>query len=162
LLAPAGAAVAATLMLLRLHFEPPAVPAYSLGSAAAPAPQIVRRGGSFALDLRPVSPVVGAIGAKGFLVQLAGDPAAEHPKEDRVRPWDLPFTMDVDGTVHIAGPVDTLFAGVPDGRWEAAVAVGRPEMLPTAPLDVLRARRGKSPDAWHLVWEPIVLRPAGP
>jgi hypothetical protein len=148
LLAPAAAAVAAGLMLLRLHFEPPAVPAYSLPPAAASSVTPLARGGSFVLDLRPQTPVVGAVAARGFLLQ-----------GDQVTPWDPPFSVDVDGTVHIAGTVDVLFKGVPAGVWEVAVAVGRPEMLPTAPQDVLRARAGKSPDTWHLAWERVEIRP---
>jgi hypothetical protein len=148
LLAPAAVAVAAGLMLLRLHFEPPAVPAYTLPPAAAAAVTSLARGGSFSLDLRPEAPVVGAVAARGFLLQ-----------DGKVTPWDAPFSVDVDGAVHIAGPVDVLFKGVPPGVWEAAVAVGRPEMLPTAPRDVLRARDGTSPATWHLVWERVQLGP---
>jgi hypothetical protein len=144
-LAPGGATVAIVLVLLRMHFEPPAVPTYSLPTPAVAA---LRPGDGFTLNLRPDGPVVGAVAARGFLLQ-----------GDKVRPWDPPFTVDVDGTVHIAGAVDTLFRGVPAGAWEVAVAVGRPEMLPTAPQDVLRARRGTSPATWHLVWERVDLRP---
>ena len=146
LLAPAAGTVAIALMLLRLHFEPPAVPAYSVRPAPPAAGIALRRGGTFAIDLHPASPVVGAVAARGFLLQ-----------GQSVHPWDPPFSVDVDGEVHIAGPVGTLFAGVPDGAWEVAVAVGRPEMLPTAPDDVLRARAGTSPDTWHLAWERIEL-----
>jgi hypothetical protein len=151
LLAPAASTVAVVLMLLRLHFEPPAVPAYSVRPAAPAAGIVLRRGGSFAVDLHPDSPVVGAVAARGFLLQ-----------GESVHPWDPPFSVDVDGEVRIAGSVAALFAGVPDGAWEVAVAVGRPEMLPTAPRDVLRARGGTSPDTWHLAWERVELRPDGP
>jgi hypothetical protein len=64
-----------------------------------------------------------------------------------------------DGTVRIAGDVDTLFAGVPKGEWEVAVAVGRPETLPTAPNDVLRARdQHEASVSWRLVRERVILR----
>jgi hypothetical protein len=144
-LAPGGAAVAIALVLLRMHFEPPAVPEYS---RQGPDETPLQPGGTFTLDLRPGGPVVGAVAARGFLLQ-----------GDWVTPWDPPFTVDVDGTVHIAGAVDTLFRGVRPGAWEVAVAVGRPEMLPTAPQDVLRARHGTSPATWHLVWERVRLQP---
>jgi hypothetical protein len=151
LLAPAAGTVAIVLMLLRLHFEPPAVPAYSIRPAAPAAGIALARVGTFVIDLHPDSPVVGAVAARGFLLQ-----------GESVHPWDPPFSVDVDGEVHITGPVGTLFAGVPDGAWEVAVAIGRPEMLPTAPQDVLRARAGTSPDTWHLAWERVELRPGAP
>jgi hypothetical protein len=56
--------------------------------------------------------------------------------------------------------VDALFAGVPAGPWEVAIAVGRPETLPTAPRDILRARDGGAAGAdaaWRLVRQRIVL-----
>jgi hypothetical protein len=150
LLAPAGATVATVLVLLRLHFEPTGVPMYSV-RPASPSVVAVHRGDAFALDLHPERPVVGAVAARGFLLQ-----------GESVHPWQAAFSVDVDGEVHITGDVDTLFAGVPDGRWEAAVAVGRPEMLPTAPRDVLRARAGTSPSTWHLAWEVVELQPRAP
>ena len=64
------------------------------------------------------------------------------------------------GTVRLDGAVDTLFAGVPLGAWDVAIAVGRPETLPTAPRDILRARDAGASDAdaaWRLVRERIVL-----
>jgi hypothetical protein len=148
LLVPGAAAVAVALVSLRLHFQPPTVPAYAVANAG-PDPVTLTPGGQFELELRPQSPVTGAIAARGFLLQ-----------GDTVRPWDPPFTVAGDETVRIAGPVDALFAGVPAGSWEAAVAVGRPETLPTAPNDVLRAR-GQQPDAagWRLVRERVLLRP---
>ncbi len=148
LVAPGAVAVAVGLMFLRLHFEPPHVPAYALASPAPAAAAVLLRGASFEMDLRPESPVVGAVAARGFLLQGGA-----------VRPWDAPFVVDADGTVHIAGPVDRLFAGVPSGTWQVAVAVGRPEMLPTDPRDVLHARDTTSPSTWHLVWERVELRP---
>jgi hypothetical protein len=89
----------------------------------------LRRGSTFAMELRPSARVEGAVGARGFLL-----------RGDVVRPWDAPFVVDRDGTVRVAGAVDALFAGVPSGPLEIAVAVGRPENLPTAPRDVLRER----------------------
>jgi hypothetical protein len=102
------------------------------------------------MELRPTAPVEGAVGARGFLV-----------RDNVVRPWDAPFVVDRDGTVRIAGAVDSLFAGVPSGEWDIAVAVGRPENLPTAPRDVLRARdsSGGGAASWHLVVERGRLEP---
>ncbi|MGH7271986.1 MAG: hypothetical protein ACREJ3_16270, partial [Polyangiaceae bacterium] len=64
-----------------------------------------------------------------------------------------------DGSIRIAGAVDTLFAGVPKGDWVVAVAVGRPATLPTAPRDVLRERTEDVPSmSWRLVRERIRLQ----
>jgi hypothetical protein len=153
LLVPAAVAVTAALLLLRLHFQPPTVPAYTLAplasdaGAAGAAVVEVHPGGRFSIELRPSQPVVGAVAARGFLL-----------RGDDVRPWDPPFEVARDGTVRLAGPVDVLFAGVPAGEWEVAVAVGRPENLPTAPRDVLRARdEDAGTSVWHLVRERIRL-----
>jgi hypothetical protein len=150
-LLPAAVIVAVGLVTLRLYFQPPTVPAFAIagapaGSAGDAIP--VAAGGSFEVELRPEAPVTGAIAARGFLL-----------RGDEVRPWDPPFSVSADGTVRIAGPVDTLFAGVPAGAWEVAVAVGRPETLPTAPNDILRARE-VDPRAlsWRLVRERVFLR----
>jgi len=146
LLVPAAAAVAAALVAVRLHFEPPTVPTYSLaadGGEVALAP-----GSAFDMVLRPAAPVKGAIGARAFLV-----------RGDEVRPWDAPSSVGLDGSVRIAGPVDALFRGVPAGPWEIAVAVGRPEVLPTAPRDVMRRGEDSRPSAWRMVRERIRLEP---
>lgn len=101
----------------------------------------------FEIELCPTSHVEGAIAARGFLL-----------RGDEVRPWDPPFSVTTEGIVRIAGRVDVLFAGVPSGSWEVALAVGRPEVLPTAPRDVLRARsKGPIESGWHLVREWIRL-----
>jgi hypothetical protein len=101
------------------------------------------------MDLRPSAPVDGAVAARAFLL-----------RGDAVRPWSIPFAVERDGTVRIVGPVDTLFAGVPSGAWEVAIAVGRPENLPTDPRDVLHARDRAADSgaaAWHLVRERVRL-----
>jgi hypothetical protein len=110
------------------------------------------------MDVRPQGPVYGAVGARAFLLH-----------DDTARPWEAPFSVARDGTVRIEGAVDTLFAGVPPGDWEIAVAVGRPETLPRAPYDVLRARgpadagveavdaAAVGQAAWHLVVERVRL-----
>jgi len=147
-LLPLAAVVAGALIALRLHFEPPTVPPYTLAGTGDEV--LLAPGDRFVIDLRPTAPVKGAVAARAFLL-----------RGDEVRPWDPPFSVATDGSVHIAGSVDALFAGVPAGPWEVAVAVGRPEVLPTAPKDVLRARDSTSPApaqaGWHLVRERVRL-----
>lgn len=125
LLVPAGAAVAAGLVALRVHFQPPTVPGYALEGDAG-AEVTLRPGATFEMVLRPSAPVTGAVGARGFLFG----------EGDR-RPWDPPFSVAVDGTVSATGTREALFPGVPPGDWDIAVAVGRPETLPTRPGDFL-------------------------
>ncbi len=163
LLVSVAIAVAGALLALRLHFQPPTVPAYTLGASepplhAPPSPARdatgsaadrevpVARAGRFSIAAHPEGAVVGAIAARGFLV-----------RDGHVRPWDPPFEVTRDGSVRIAGPADTLFAGVPDGPWEIALAVGRPETLPTAPNDILRVRGDAGLAAWRLLRERIRL-----
>jgi hypothetical protein len=128
-LVPTAALGAGALIALRLHYQPPRVPEYVVANASD-AEQPLAPHGQFDVVLRPAARVDGAIGARAFLL-----------RGDTVRPWDPPFEVTRDGTVTIAGAVDALFDGVPPGPWEVAVAVGRPEVLPTAPRDVVRARR---------------------
>jgi hypothetical protein len=146
---PAAAAVAVALVTLRLHFQPPTVPVFTLADAGeAPAETTLRKGERFDFYAHPEAPITGAIGARGFLLH-----------EEDVRPWDPPFAVERDGSIRIAGPVDTLFADVPDGPWEVAVAIGRPETLPTAPRDVLRGREqdAGSSLSWRLVRKRVRL-----
>ena len=146
MLVAAAVAGAVALLLLRLRLEPPTVPVYALAATDAAA-LALRPGEKFHLDLTPEGEVTGAVSARGFLL-----------RGDEVRPWDPPFDVERDGSVHLDGPVEALFAGVPPGAWEVAVAVGRPETLPTAPRDILRARDGGPAEAaWRLVRERVVL-----
>jgi hypothetical protein len=148
LLVPAAAIVAAGLVAFRLHFEPPTVPSYSL--AGNQGELVLTPGTAFEMLLRPASPVEGAIGARAFLL-----------RGDEVRPWNAPSSVGLDGSVRIGGPVDTIFAGVPGGPWEVVVAVGRPEVLPTAPRDIVRSTNADTrPSAWRVVRERIRLRAA--
>lgn len=148
LLIPAAVLVAVALLLLRLRMEPPTVPAYALVSIEDAGVVEVRPGETFSLEARPTAPEHGAIAARAFLV-----------RGEQVLAWDPPFQVDGDGVVRIAGPVDSLFAKVPRGDWEVDVTIGRPETLPTAPKDVLRARHEQSggTTAWRLVTERIRL-----
>jgi hypothetical protein len=149
LVVPAAAVVAGLLLLVRMRLEPPTVPPYAR-AAAGEDPIVARPGGRFALAIEPLGMVQGAVGARAFLA-----------RGDEVRLWDPPFSVDRDGSVHVEGTVDVLFRDVPAGPWELDVAVGRPETLPTAPRDILRARDATDSGAgwapWHLVRARVVL-----
>jgi hypothetical protein len=145
LLVPAAVAVAGGLLLLRLQLEPPTVPAFALAGDGGV--RTVRRGEVFEMTVTPEAPAAGAIGARAFLV-----------RGDEVRPWTAPYSVALDGTVTVSGPVDVLFQDVPPGAWDVAIAVGRPETLPTAPRDILRARDAGADDAaWRLVRQRIAI-----
>jgi hypothetical protein len=149
LLLPTAFLVAGTLLLLRLHFQPPTVPPYAMMGVAGTQELDLHRGGTFEMNLSPLGHVEGAVAVRAFFV-----------RDDIVRPWNAPFVVAPDGSVRIAGPVDTPFADLPPGRWEVAVAVGRPETLPTTPREILRARDArtdKRPAAWQLVRERVRL-----
>jgi len=149
LLLPAAGLVSATLLVLRVRLEPPTVPPYVLVPTANAGSVVLGQSDRFHLDLQPQASLVGAVGARGFLL-----------RGEDVRAWDPPFTVERDGTVRLDGAVATLFAGVPQGAWDVAIAVGRPETLPTAPRDILRARDAGAAGAdaaWRLVRERIVL-----
>jgi hypothetical protein len=54
--------------------------------------------------------------------------------------------------MHLEADASALFAGVPAGDWDLAIAVGRPEMLPRAPSDALRPPPAGAQGApWFLV-----------
>lgn len=139
LLVPAAVAVAVVLLVMRVRLQPPTVPAYVLEEGG---PAVLAPGERFVMVAEPTNQVTGAVGVHAFLLQ-----------DDTVRSWEPPFEIVRGGTVRVEGPVDKLFAGVPAGQWDVALAIGRPEMLPTAPSDVLRARDADAgaPAAWHLV-----------
>jgi hypothetical protein len=147
LVLPAAVVVAGGLLALRLHFQPPTVPPYTLANSGVVT--VLHPGGHFELDIHPTAEVTGAVGARAFLV-----------RGNDIRAWDPRFEVSRDGSAHIGGDVDSLFAGVPLGDWEIDVAIGRPETLPTAPRDVLNARNADvdaGMAAWHLVRERILL-----
>jgi hypothetical protein len=145
LLVPAAVAVAGGLLLLRLRLEPPTVPGFAIAGDGGVT--TVSRGEMFEMKVAPGAPVEGAIGARAFLL-----------RGDEVRPWTAPYVVALDGTVTVSGPVDVLFDGVPPGEWEVAIAVGRPEALPTAPRDILRARDAGADDAaWRLVRQRVAI-----
>ena len=133
-------------VFLRMHFQPPTVPMYSLGPDAG-AEVTLRPGMSFEMVARPTSPAAGVVAAKGFLF-----------RGDERRLWEPPFSVDADGTVRIAGAAETLFKGVPPGAWDIALAVGRPETLPSMPGDFQPGREvAGRPAAWHVVRQRVIL-----
>jgi hypothetical protein len=154
LLLPAAGLVTAVLLVLRVRLEPPTVPLYVLapattGDAERASDKVLGPSDPFHLALEPRAAVEGAVAARGFLL-----------RGEDVRAWDPPFTVERDGTVRLDGTVETLFAGIPRGPWDIAIAVGRPETLPTAPRDILRARDAGAGDAaWRLVRHAVVLGP---
>jgi hypothetical protein len=123
LIAPVGAGVAAGLVALRLYFQPPTVPGYAVAGDAGGVVTL-GPGAAFEMIIRPSAPVTGVVGARGFLF-----------REGRRLPWEPTFSVAVDGTVSVAGTREALFPGVPPGDWDVAVAVGRPETLPSRPED---------------------------
>jgi hypothetical protein len=141
LLVPAAIVVALVLLVLRVRLEPPTVPPYVLVDGGT---AVLRRGDRFEMEVDPTAQLVGAVGVRAFLVQ-----------GDTVRPWDPPVEIARGGTVHIEGAVDRLFAGVPAGEWDVTLAVGRPETLPRAPVDVLQAR---GTDAGAAAWRLVRMR----
>lgn len=159
----AAVGAAGALVALRLHFQPPVVPLYAIAPDDAGVEERIVPNAAFAITIVPEAPVEGAVAVRGFLLRReSGEPGGN--SDDEVRPWDPPFTVDRDGTIHVAGRTDAVFGGVPDGSWDMAFAVGRPEVLPTAPRDVLRARETRDgrttvpADAgWHLVQRRIFV-----
>jgi hypothetical protein len=139
-LVPGAVLLAIVMLVLRTRVQPLTIPTYSI---AAGSTTELRPGGQFSLQLDPRGPLTGAVMARGFLTQGTD-----------MRPWEPVFLVDKDGTIHVAGPVDTLFAGVPAGEWELDLVVGRPELLPRSPNDALKGRDADvSGGAWYLLHE---------
>ncbi len=137
LVAPAGIAVAAVLLVLRLHFQPVTVPAYAIVDAAPGRVVSLAHGGRFEIEAAPSLEVQGAVTARAFLVRVTSWDGGAPPRPE-VLPWKVPLEIVRDGSAHLAGPVDALFAGVPRGEWEVVLVVGRPELLPNDPRELLR------------------------
>jgi hypothetical protein len=149
-LVPTAVLVAVVMLALRMRIEPPTVPPYRIAAsdgASASSTAVLRPGDKLALTLEPVGQLTGAITGRAFLIQGR-----------QVRNVEPDFLVDRDGTIHVAGDVGKLFAGVAPGQWELAIAVGRPETLPRTPADVLRASdadAGGVEAAWVLVREAV-------
>lgn len=143
-LAPGGVLVAVVLLVLRLNVEPLAIPPYSI---AAGAPTQLAPGSTYTLEIDPKGALTGAIAAHGFLM-----------RGNEVRQWEPLFAVDKDGTMHVQGPVDTLFKDVPAGAWDLYVVVGRPELMPRSLNDALKGLdAGAGPSAWTLLHQSITL-----
>ncbi|UQA58663.1 hypothetical protein [Polyangium aurulentum] len=165
----AAAAAAALLIGLRgsnteLGLESTdAVPGYELAlvggdrpTRAEPAPSeapstvVLGPGSSLEIVLRPATPDPKPIGVRGFLIQ-----------NEQARPWEVKAEVSPDGAVRIAGERETLFANVPAGPWEMAVAIGRPEALPDAEAAV-RGTPGDKDARVRTFRRKIVLTDEGP
>ena len=163
LVAPAGILVGAVLLVLRLHFQPARVPPYALatdsGQPSSAQPLLRGPGSRFEIEATPTIEVQGAVTARAFLVRSPGTSGGMDAGDD-VRAWRVPMEIGRDGSVHVAGPVDALFAGVPPGEWEVVLAVGRPEMLPNNPRELLeRGNADGGAAAWRVVRERVRLGP---
>jgi hypothetical protein len=134
------------MLTLRLHFEPPTVPTYELLGDAGDV-VVLERGSRFAMEVAPSLEVQGAITSRAFLV-----------RGTEILPWKAPLEIGREGSVHVEGRVDALFAGVPPGEWDVVLAVGRPEMLPNDPREVLRSGPADGGAAWRLVRQRIRLK----
>jgi hypothetical protein len=145
LLLPLAALLAASAVLLRMHFQPPLVPPYAL-EGEAPAEVTLHRGMAFELIARPSKPPGGNVGAKAFLLRSGHNLA-----------WNAPYATDADGTIRIGGEVDTVFKDVPAGAWDVALVVGRPEMLPSMPAEAERPRDESTPAPFHVLHRRVVL-----
>ncbi|MCC6554073.1 MAG: hypothetical protein IT372_13790 [Polyangiaceae bacterium] len=154
--ASALALAAGVALLLRLGGPDP-VPDYGIAIAGGDSavrqqtdpPEGIPRFGPGArveVTLRPRAPVRGPVEARAFLV-----------REGRAQPWRPPIEVAEGGAVRVAGTKEALFAGIPDGRWEIAIAVGRPGALPDEAAVATRA----AGEGFRLLRREILLGAAG-
>lgn len=126
------AAAVAAVLALSFHRTDDPLSSYTMTVAGAeqlvrsvtvPLSNVTRFGPNARVEilLRPATAVHDPVGVRAFLVQ-GGRPWA----------WSPPLEIAKGGAVRIAGDVAALFAGIPDGRWTLAIAVGRPDTLPNA------------------------------
>ncbi|WP_438007561.1 hypothetical protein WME89_01790 [Sorangium sp. So ce321] len=175
-LAATGALAAAAALLLLFRLAPPRsqdqgsgpaappgaqsfppVPAYAvavsggdqtLRSAPGAAPEnglatSVGPGSRLEISLRPATRVEGPLEVRAFLI-----------RDGEAHPWDVKIELSRQGAARIAGDREALFQGVPAGRFQIALAIGRPGSLPTGPEDVLRALKlRETPGVRLLQWE---------
>lgn len=108
---------------------PPPLPAYTQaiavvterGPASPGAEQEILTlspGAHLDISLNPVEESDVPVRARAFLL-----------RGDEVREWSAPFTYPADGKAALAGVVSDLFQGIPEGRWELVLAVGREDVL---------------------------------
>jgi hypothetical protein len=104
-------------------------------------------GSRLEMTLRPATLVKGAVAVQGFLIH-----------DGRAQRWDVQADVSPEGAVRIAGEKEALFGGAQAGRFEIALAVGRPSALPSDPEAVLAVtEKGPSSDGWYLLRQPILL-----
>lgn len=141
---PGAALLAIVMLALRVRVEPLTIPPYSIAPGAT---TDLHPGDAFTLQLDPRGPLTGAVGARAFLTQAGGK---------TIHDWEPRYLVDKDGTIHVTGAVDKLFAGVPPGDWELDVVVGRPELLPRSAEEALKGRDNEiGAGAWRLLHENV-------
>ncbi|WP_437337955.1 hypothetical protein [Sorangium sp. So ce394] len=116
------------------------------------APEVARLGPGSRLEiaLRPATRVEGPVAVRAFLI--AGDKAL---------PWDVRPEVSAQGAARIAGDTEALFRGVPEGEWEIAIAIGRPEALPDRPAELADGPpgEGETPNAFRVLRLKVRLLP---
>ncbi|WP_437970579.1 hypothetical protein WMF04_15385 [Sorangium sp. So ce260] len=107
-------------------------------------------GSKLEIALRPATRVEGPVAVRAFLI--AGDKAL---------PWDVRAEVSAQGAARIAGDTETLFRGVPEGEWEIAIAIGRPEALPDRPAELAGGARGEGENSntFHVLRVKVQLLP---
>ncbi|WP_437941042.1 hypothetical protein [Sorangium sp. So ce341] len=120
------------------------------GDAVAPGTARLGPGSRLEIALRPATRVEGPVAVRAFL--LAGDKAL---------PWDVRPEVSAQGAARIAGDTEALFRGVPEGEWEIAIAIGRPEALPDRPAELADGPpgEGEKPNAFRVLRLKVRLLP---
>ncbi|WP_437947087.1 hypothetical protein WME98_40695 [Sorangium sp. So ce296] len=120
------------------------------GDPAAPGIARLGPGSRVEIALRPATRVEGPVAVRAFLI--AGDKAL---------PWDVRPEVSAQGAARIAGDTEALFRGVPEGEWEIAIAIGRPEALPDRPAELADGPpgEGETPNAFRVLRLKVRLLP---
>ncbi|XXX80813.1 hypothetical protein WMF30_18830 [Sorangium sp. So ce134] len=120
------------------------------GDASAPGIARLGQGSRLEIALRPATRVEGPVAVRAFLI--AGDKAL---------PWDVRAEVSAQGAARIAGDTAALFRGVPEGEWEIAIAIGRPEALPDTPEGLAGGPRteGEMSNAFRVLRVKVRLLP---
>ncbi|WP_044985888.1 hypothetical protein [Sorangium cellulosum] len=120
------------------------------GDAVAPGTARLGPGSRLEIALRPATRVEGPVAVRAFLI--AGDKAL---------PWDVRPEVSAQGAARIAGDTEALFRGVPEGEWEIAIAIGRPEALPDRPAELADGPpgEGENPSAFRVLRAKVRLLP---
>ncbi|WP_438001100.1 hypothetical protein WMF26_16365 [Sorangium sp. So ce185] len=120
------------------------------GDPAAPGIARLGPGSRLEIALRPATRVEGPVAVRAFLI--AGGKAL---------PWDVRPEVSAQGAARIAGDTEALFRGVPEGEWEIAIAIGRPEALPDRPAELADGPpgEGETPNAFRVLRLKVRLLP---